>query len=50
MLFPLILILVRKKNVKKFYSNLERLIYTDKNYMVPSMITQNKKSHGEDLS
>ena len=30
MLFQLILILVRKKNVKKFYSSLEYLIYTDK--------------------
>ena len=50
MLFPLILILVRKKNVKNFYSNLGCLIYTDKNYMKPFVITQNKKSHSKDLS
>ena len=30
MLFPLILILA-EKNVKNFYSNFKRLIYTDKN-------------------
>ena len=36
--------------LKKIYSNLECLIYTNKNYMMPSMITQNKKSHSKDLS
>ena len=50
MLFPLILILARKKNVKFFDSNLECLINTNKNYMVPSMIAQNKKSQSKDLS
>ena len=50
MLFPLNLILVRKKKCKKNYSNLGCLIYTDKNYMKPFVITQNKKSHSKDLS
>ena len=35
---------------KILYSNLESLIYSNKNYMVPSMITQNKKSHSKDMS
>ena len=35
---------------KMFYSILECLIYTDKNYMLPSMIAQNKKSQSKDLS
>ena len=40
----------QKKSVKKFYSNLRCLIYTDKNYLVPFVITQNKMSHSKDLS
>ena len=36
--------------LKNFYSNLECLIYTNKNYMKPFVITQNKKSHSKDLS
>ena len=50
MLFSLILILVRKKMQKKNYSNLECLLYSNKNYMKPFIITQNKKSHRKDLS
>ena len=34
---------------KSFYSNLGCLIYTDKNYMKPFVITENKKSHIKDL-
>ena len=33
-----------------FYSNLGCLIYTNKNYLKPFAITQNKKSHSKDLS
>ena len=40
MLSPLILVLVRKKNVKYFYNNLGCPIHNNKNYMVPSIIIQ----------
>ena len=48
--FHSFLYLSEKKHVKNFYSNLGCLIYTDKNYMKPFVITQNKKSHNKDLS
>ena len=35
---------------KNFYNNLGCLIYTDKNYLVPFVITQNKKSDSKNLS
>ena len=38
-----------KKNVKN-YINFECLIYTDKNYMKPFVIAQNKKSRSKNLS
>ena len=40
----------QKKSVKTFYSNLRCLIYTDKNYLVSFVITQNKMSHSKDFS